>query len=86
MMSFCKYRNEHSSSIKCGVLLDQLSELINYSLTQSKVQDIVLKVDSYSACQRIVIFLYVTQRFITVFTKDNSLELVICMSQLVLLF
>jgi len=33
------------------------------------VQVILGKVDSYSACQRIAYFLYVTQGFITVFTK-----------------
>jgi hypothetical protein len=39
------------------------------SLTHSMVQDILWKVDSYSACQRIARFLYETRRFITVLTK-----------------
>jgi hypothetical protein len=38
-------------------------------LTYSMVQYILWKVDSYSACQRIICFLYGTRRFITVLTK-----------------
>jgi len=33
------------------------------------VQNILWKVDSYSACQRTACYLYGTRRFITMFTK-----------------
>jgi len=33
------------------------------------VEDIIWKVSSYSACQKISCFLYGTQRFITMFTE-----------------
>jgi hypothetical protein len=38
-------------------------------LTYSVVQDIILKADCHSVCQKISCFLYGTRRFITVFTK-----------------
>jgi len=43
--------------------------LNEYSSYSSEVQDILWKVDSYSACQRIATFLYGTWRVITIFTK-----------------
>jgi len=39
------------------------------TIKYSMVQDILWKVHSYSACQKISYFLYGTRRFITVFTK-----------------
>jgi hypothetical protein len=41
-------------------------------LTYSKVQDIILKADCHSACQKISCFLYGTRRFITMLTKARQ--------------
>jgi hypothetical protein len=53
------------------VVLVQSGLLIpnTFLLTYSMVQNIILKADSQSACQKISCFLYGTRRFITMFTK-----------------
>jgi hypothetical protein len=53
------------------LLIYLLTYLLTHSLTHSMVQDIILKADCYSACQKISRFLYETRRFITVFTKTR---------------
>jgi len=39
------------------------------------VQNIILKADCHSACQKLSYFLYGTRRFITVFTKAHHWKL-----------
>jgi hypothetical protein len=50
-------------------------QLLTFSLTDllphSMVQDILLKADSHSACQKIACFLCGIRRFITVLTKPR---------------
>jgi hypothetical protein len=60
-----------STIIRLFVEINLLVYLLNYSM----VQDILWKVYSYSACQRIAYFLYGTQRFITMFTKAHHCTL-----------
>jgi hypothetical protein len=49
--------------------LHQTNLLLTYLLTYSKLQNIIWKTDSHSACESIYCFLYGTRMFITVFTK-----------------
>jgi len=48
------------------------TNLLTYSLTHSRVQNIIWKANCHSACQKISFFLYGTQRLITVFTRARQ--------------
>jgi len=66
--SFCLSAvNMYDDVLKFGY--SGLTYLLTYLLTYSMAQDIILKADSHSACQKISCFLCGARSFIAVFTK-----------------